>query len=213
MNTPERTALCLSPTAADQIVREAQAALPNECCGLLIGRGGTVSRALAIPNTADLPQVGFIMDERALAHALMALEGGPDQLAGFYHSHPTSDPLPSPTDIRAAAYPDAAHVIIGLRGQPRLAAWRIAHGQVTRLDLRLEEETSCSDADVNAFADANTPASVLASSLRPQTQVRTQTQVRPAHVAAILISALLVTLLVLTISLSLLPPAPLIPGR
>lgn len=195
--------LLLPTPLADQLVSEARAALPHECCGLLVGRGHddelqgasrTVTRVIALPNAADAPSVSFVIAERPLAHALMALEHSGEQLIGFYHSHPQGDPIPSQADIRAAAYPEAAHLIIGLRGgQPRLAAWQIAYEQVERLELHV--------GDID---------SVRAASLHSESS---GSGLNSAQITAVLISALVVTLLVLTISLSLLPPAPLIPGR
>ena len=37
---------------------------------------------------------------------------------------PAGDPIPSPTDVALATYPDTAYLIVGLgRDAPRLAAW------------------------------------------------------------------------------------------
>ena len=47
-----------------------------------------------------------------------ARETGLD-LLGFYHSHPHSVPVPSPTDLAESTYPDALQIIVGLSGEAR----------------------------------------------------------------------------------------------
>lgn len=182
MRVPEGVAL--SHEVAAQLVREAQAARPSECCGVLFGRNGIVQRAQPVPNIADDPRTGFYMDEAGLAAALL----GGEPLLGFYHSHPKSDPLPSPADLQAAVYPDAIHLIIGLRGEPRLGAWHIVKGSPARLPLMIGETLHASENTADA---AHAPASQI----------------------AILITAVLAALMTVLIALSLLPPAPPIPGR
>jgi proteasome lid subunit RPN8/RPN11 len=38
------------------------------------------------------------------------------EVVGFYHSHPHSAPVPSPTDIAEAWYPDHLYAIVGFVG-------------------------------------------------------------------------------------------------
>ena len=49
-----------------------------------------------------------------------------EELVAIYHSHPLSQPYPSPTDRAEAHYPDAFYVLVSLRGaEPELRAFRI----------------------------------------------------------------------------------------
>jgi proteasome lid subunit RPN8/RPN11 len=47
-------------------------------------------------------------------------------VVGFYHSHPDSAPLPSPTDLAEATYPDHLYLIVGLAGdEPDVRLYRL----------------------------------------------------------------------------------------
>jgi proteasome lid subunit RPN8/RPN11 len=178
--------LWLQPSQADQLVEQAQADLPREICGLIGGlRLGSIDQAVEIipvPNSAHDPERTYRMDERALAAALTGLEKRGLTLVGIYHSHPQGDPVPSRQDIREAAYPDTAYLIIGMKSDvPRLAAWTINYGAVEHIELHI----------------SNTPPSQIASSR--------------AASAAVLIAGLIGFIFLIMVSLSLLPPAPEIP--
>lgn len=60
-----------------------------------------------------------------------------EDLVAIYHSHPASQPYPSPTDRAEAHYPDATYVLVSLRtGTPEVEAWRISDaGTVRKVDL------------------------------------------------------------------------------
>ena len=82
--------LTLCADADAGIRRHGRETYPYECCGALIGRGGRVAEALALPNTtAEGPRRRFRVgpaDYRAAERRADAL--GAD-LVGFYHSHRT----------------------------------------------------------------------------------------------------------------------------
>ncbi len=60
-----------------------------------------------------------------------------EELVAIYHSHPLSQPYPSPTDRAEAHYPDAFYLLVSLRApEPELRAYRIApDGAVREADL------------------------------------------------------------------------------
>lgn len=87
----------------EQIVAEAHAAAPHECCGILLGQGAQVSAAIPAPNIHPTPQTHFGIDPQALVDAHRAARhGGPDVL-GYYHSHPNGAARPSAKDQAMAA--------------------------------------------------------------------------------------------------------------
>lgn len=56
-----------------------------------------------------------------------------EELVAIYHSHPASQPYPSPTDRAEAHYPDAFYVLVSLRAdEPELRAFRILDGGAVR---------------------------------------------------------------------------------
>jgi len=112
----------------DQIIAQARADAPMETCGLLAGRDECASRILPVPNILQSP-VKYRMGGQEFAHAMVACDFEP---LAIYHSHPQGPPVPSPTDIAEAFYPDSVYVIISLaQSPPSVRAFRIVNGVVT----------------------------------------------------------------------------------
>lgn len=84
------------------LVEEATCAYPRECCGLLIGRGLRIERAVPAANIHPLPERHFEIDPQVLIDAHRAARAGGPELVGYYHSHPNGHPLPSPSDCEHA---------------------------------------------------------------------------------------------------------------
>ena len=104
---------------------------PLEACGLLVGAAGHVLAGYATDNQARSPVLYRVDDYQLLAAAEEAERKG-REIAAIYHSHVTSDPVPSQTDIVQATWPEAFYIIISLKGRrPRARAWRIVDGQVS----------------------------------------------------------------------------------
>ena len=120
-------AIALSDDAAAAIRAHGVQTYPNECCGALIGRDGTVSESFALPNTTqEGPRRRFLVrpeDYRA-AEARAAEKGC--ELLGFYHSHPDHPAEPSQYDLDHA-WPFFSYVILEVRNaEPRdLRSWRL----------------------------------------------------------------------------------------
>jgi len=121
----------------DAIVAHAQAELPNECCGLLIGAGLTIHRAVGTRNLASSP-TRYLVDPNDHFQAIRSARAEGLKVIGAYHSHPGSPPFPSPRDLAEAHFPDFVHVIVsvaqtGERGDVR--AYRVEEGHATMLEL------------------------------------------------------------------------------
>lgn len=85
------------------VLAEAARAAPREACGLLLGRGGRVLRAVPAANVHPDPLRHFEIDPAALIAAHRAAREGGEDLLGYYHSHPAGHPLPSATDCEHAS--------------------------------------------------------------------------------------------------------------
>lgn len=86
---------------------------PRECCGLLIGPAGHVFVARRATNLSADPN-RYLIDPKAYIEARRDGRVHGFEVVGFYHSHPHSAPVPSPTDIAEAWYPDHLYAIVGL---------------------------------------------------------------------------------------------------
>jgi desampylase len=82
---------------------EATRAHPRECCGLLLGEGGRVTRAVPAANVHPDPARHFEIDPKALIAAHRAARGGGPQVLGYYHSHPHGRAEPSAEDRAMAS--------------------------------------------------------------------------------------------------------------
>lgn len=102
---------------------EARAAHPFECCGLLMGEGETVTRAVPCANVAADPVRHFEIDPATLIAAHRAERGGGARVVGYYHSHPSGPAEPSATDRASAAYDGRVWAIVA--GET-VALWRDA---------------------------------------------------------------------------------------
>jgi proteasome lid subunit RPN8/RPN11 len=85
------------------LLQEAARALPDEACGLLLGQGGRIERAVPCANVHPDPARHFEIDPAALIAAHRAARGGGPALLGYYHSHPAGRAEPSATDRASAS--------------------------------------------------------------------------------------------------------------
>ena len=103
-----------------------------EMCGLLGGRDGVVDRVWPVPNALRSP-VAYLMDGPEFAEAMIGCDFEP---LGIFHSHPAGPPIPSPTDVAEAAYPDSIYVVISLQiAPPSVRGFTIVDGQVQEIEL------------------------------------------------------------------------------
>jgi proteasome lid subunit RPN8/RPN11 len=103
-----------------------------EMCGLLGGRDGVVDRVWPVPNALH-SLVAYLMDGPEFAEAMIGCEFEP---LGIFHSHPAGPPIPSPTDVAEAAYPDSIYVVISLQiAPPSVRGFMIVDGQVQEIEL------------------------------------------------------------------------------
>jgi len=118
-----------------QIVRQAQAEAPNECCGMIASRDGEAVAVHPAVNQAASP-LRYEIDGVEQYRIQMAIDDAGLDLGAIYHSHTRSAPYPSQTDINLAFYPDALYIIIGVAGpDPEVRAYTIRDGQVAEVEL------------------------------------------------------------------------------
>ncbi len=115
-----RVSLTLGPRWAEAMERAATAAFPHEACGLLIGlrteAGWRVIDVVDAPNmTSKDPTRFFEIDPKALFEVHRGARAAQDgrEVIGFYHSHPTSQAVPSESDQMQAHEAGKVWVILG----------------------------------------------------------------------------------------------------
>ena len=119
--------LALHGGVADAIRAHGAETYPNECCGALYGREGTVTATFALPNTTEEgPRRRFLVRPQDYREAeRRASELGAD-LLGFYHSHPDHPARPSQYDLDHA-WPSFSYIIVAVRGgtPEDMTSWRL----------------------------------------------------------------------------------------
>ena len=115
----------------DRLVSQALQELPNECCGLLAGRIveehgtpiGQVVDCYPLVNELASP-VEYASEPRSMFNAVRAMRERDTEVLAVYHSHPTTDPVPSHKDLERSYGPGVVHLIISLRAcEPLIRGW------------------------------------------------------------------------------------------
>ena len=113
------------------IAEHARAELPNEACGLLLLDGDEAVEYVPGENASPSP---FFFELR-LDPVAWADIGERELEQAVVHSHVSSPPRPSRTDVeRIGLWRDQPYVIYSVR-LDELAAWRIGDGSVERIPL------------------------------------------------------------------------------
>ena len=115
---------------------EARRAAPEECCGILLGRGDLIEEARAAPNVAIDRTRQFEIDPQALVDTHRTSRSGGPQVLGYYHSHPVGVAEPSVTDRMQAAHDGSVWAIIGESG---VTFWRDEEAGFVPLSYAVED--------------------------------------------------------------------------
>jgi proteasome lid subunit RPN8/RPN11 len=119
----------------DEIIAQARAEAPNECCGMIASENGLAVRVYPTRNAAASP-LRYEIDGQEQYRIQMEIEDHGWELGAIYHSHTRSAPYPSQTDVNLAFYPDALYIIIGVAGGAgEVRAFRIVGGRVDEVAL------------------------------------------------------------------------------
>ena len=109
----------------DAMIEHARTDAPVECCGLLAGRTGEITRSFRLRNELASP-IAYQADARDLFAAFREMRETELELLAIYHSHPTSPARPSRVDLAENYYGDIPRIIISLVGNsPVVKAFRL----------------------------------------------------------------------------------------
>ena len=111
---------------------------PNECCGILGGKGNNVMKVYRATNTEKSPY-RYKMDPIDQLQADKDCDLNDWEFVGFYHSHTHSPAYPSATDVRMAIQNEwlaVQYVIVSLMDKSN----PIARGFIINRDGEILEE-------------------------------------------------------------------------
>ena len=130
------------------IIEHARHDYPNEACGVIVGSawaasGGHALRFVPTRNAAASP-FRYLIDSAELLAVTMAADDDGQEIWAIVHSHTHSPAVPSPTDIRQAAWwPDSLYLLVSLSedqadpetGEPGIRGWRIVADEIFEVEL------------------------------------------------------------------------------
>ena len=120
----------------DQMVAHARREPHIECCGLLAGRDGVITAIFPAANALS-SATEYEIAPRELFQLFRILRAENLTHLGHYHSHPSTENIPSPKDIDQACYPDHAYFIVAPRADaPKpVRAFFIRDARVQELEI------------------------------------------------------------------------------
>lgn len=134
MPTTTTDTLTLPTDVHDRLRAHAEAAYPEECCGVLLGRieddGVRVVDLFPVENRdAEARERRYLIGPGDYLRAERAAEADGLDVVGFYHSHPDHPARPSATDLADATFPGFVYTITAVEHGRAAAttAWRLAY--------------------------------------------------------------------------------------
>lgn len=147
VSTPFR--LLLPRALLEEMIAQARTELPNECCGFLAGRLPAdgdgfvrIERRYPLVN-AEKSAVRYESEAKSLIEADVDRRRRGLEFVAVYHSHPTSAPIPSRTDLERNYWPGLVNFIISLMAdEPQVRAWFLSENTFSAAEPQvLEVET------------------------------------------------------------------------
>ena len=127
----------------DDMIAHSREAMPDECCGILAGSGGSVSKVYRMTNVEASP-FRFSMDPLEIMNVDQEASELGWELAVIYHSHTHSEAYPSDTDVRIAGgtnelWPDVRYILVSLMEpeNPSVRLFSIDHGDISEEQLEV----------------------------------------------------------------------------
>jgi [CysO sulfur-carrier protein]-S-L-cysteine hydrolase len=132
--------LRLTSNIWDRLLDDARGSNNRESCGLLSGRDFTIKNFYPTKNASPTPTTSYEIAPPDLFRIMREIRKNNLELIAIYHSHPTTESTPSPTDIARAYYPEAAYIIVSPQSREPIRAFQIRDSQVTELAIEILED-------------------------------------------------------------------------
>ena len=124
-----------------QLLEHARRQPHRECCGILAGQDGLITRAFPAKNIAADPARNYEIAPKEIARLMEELRERRLEFLGIYHSHPhwLDTNAPSPKDIALACYSEAIYFIVTPRpyATAPIRAFSIRGGRAAELEVHV----------------------------------------------------------------------------
>ena len=129
--------LRISQRLFDEIIEHLELMRPNEGCGLIAFTDDEPVQIYPGTNILDSP-TRYRMDDAEVLEAVADMNARDWRLGAIFHSHPTSPPVPSSTDLREANWPDALMIIVSFQtDEPEARAYAIHDRGYTEIAIEV----------------------------------------------------------------------------
>ena len=127
----------------EEMVRHARAELPNECVGMLIGSAdGDATEYLPLVNELKSP-TRFLTEPYSMLLAEKRCRELKRQVLAIFHSHPTSEPVPSRHDVADHYSSTVMCLILTMTDDSTpLQGWWIENGMFQRAKVQIGQATA-----------------------------------------------------------------------
>ena len=134
--------IVLPQALANEMVQHARDETPNECCGILAGKGDAVSAVHRMRNVKASP-VEYELDPKEHIDVVRDAEEAGLDVIGFYHSHTFTEAYPSITDISKMSDWGYFYLIASIAGaaNPVVRAFWYLGREIEATESRVEEVT------------------------------------------------------------------------
>ena len=123
----------------EDMLEQARAEAPIECCGILAGSGRRVEKLYKMTN-AEHRRDHYMMAPEQQFEAVKDIRSNALDMLAIYHSHPETPARPSVEDIRLAYDPDISFVIVSLaKEEPQVKSFLIRKGKSLEEDIEIIE--------------------------------------------------------------------------
>ena len=102
----------------DEVIADCLRDPAHERAGLIGGIDDLGIAVYPVPNRAADPKTRFALDPHHQIEAMRRMRERGETLFAIYHSHPTSEAVPSARDQAEAAYPNLGYLIVSLQTSP-----------------------------------------------------------------------------------------------
>ena len=125
----------------EDMLEQARAEAPIECCGILAGRHGRAQKLYRMTN-AEHRHDHYMMAPEQQFEAVRDIRSSSLDMLAIYHSHPETPARPSTEDIRLALTPNVVYVILSLQPNngPAVKGFQIDDGAVTTVPVGIMED-------------------------------------------------------------------------
>ncbi|MGH2754195.1 MAG: Mov34/MPN/PAD-1 family protein [Actinomycetota bacterium] len=139
-----REELRLSADIAHEMISHSVEGRPNEACGILAAKEGSIVKVFKMVNASASP-LRYSLDPKEQFAVYKTLDENSWELGGVFHSHTRTEAYPSPTDVKRASE-DVPYLIVSLMNEsPSIRAYRIVKenwtdetGEVTEIPVVID---------------------------------------------------------------------------